>query len=401
MATGAIRSGFLGTAALNTANVKPDIESVLQVLEPYQTPLLQWLWFGKRPAKVVKNAYGKYSWFEDELFPHQTAVTAAIIAASSPATLSLTTSNVGSIALFNVGDYVIVEETDEMGYVISNNGSTAEIGHPDGSTGMTALTDGTGQYYIKVIGSRNSEYDGVRTSVYTTEVEKFNYLNIFSESVSTTGRMQAGENYTDGLSHSELVEKRIKELKLQIERYFMFAPSQGYTTSGNYRTTYGHGFLGRVTSNVETYSILDEDTFDNYLKQIFAKGSNTRMHMCGSDQLAAINKFVKDRYELSIGGAEIASKYGIHMKQYITPFGLVDLVWNPVMDGKFSKYGFTIDPESIRMRYMDNDKKGSRKFRLQENVETPGIDGTQTKILFDIGLEIHNEEKHGILMPNS
>ena len=117
--------------------------------------------------------------------------------------------------------------------------------------------------------------------------------------------------------------------------------------------------------------------------------------MCGSNQLAAINRFVKSRYELNPQPAIKA--YGIRLQEYLTPFGVVDLLWNPVMDGKFSDFGFTIDTDRVRLRYMAPDKKGSRKFRIEENVETPGIDGTTTKILFDVGLEIHNEECHGIL----
>jgi hypothetical protein len=67
------------------------------------------------------------------------------------------------------------------------------------------------------------------------------------------------------------------------------------------------------------------------------------------------------------------------------------------MDGKFKNFGFTLDAENIRLRYMANDNKGSRKFRVEEGVETSGVDGKTDKIMFDVGIEIHNEETHGIL----
>jgi hypothetical protein len=46
---------------------------------------------------------------------------------------------------------------------------------------------------------------------------------------------------------------------------------------------------------------------------------------------------------------------------------------------------------------MANDKKGSRKFRIEANVETPGADRTETKLLADIGLEFPLQETAGYL----
>lgn len=394
MAYTGIVEGTRGTDSLLAANVKPDIDEVIRVLKPYQTPFLQWLWFFNRKGREVRNAYGKYSWFENEFFPHQTAITAEITASGTPATLTLSASNVQSIALFNDDDIVFIEETEEMAYVSSRTASEVVLTNIDAVSDLTSLSS-TGSF-LKVIGSRNSEYSSVRTAMTTKEVEKYNYLNIFSESIATTGRAQAGESFTDGMTHDEMVEKRIEEMKLQIERYFLFAPAHGYATTGNYRTTWGHGFIGRVSSNVNTYSSgLTESVFDEHLKEIFQKGSNHKVHLCGGNQLADINKFIKDRYELNPDPS--VDVYGIHLKEYITPFGMVDIIWNPVMDGKFADAGFTIDAEKVRLRYMAPDKKGSRKFRIEENVETPGVDGTTTKILFDLGIEIQNEECHGIL----
>lgn len=389
-----ITQGVTHSGSLVSANVRPDIERVLQVLKPYQSPFLQILWFYNRPAKEVRNAYGRFSWFENEFFPHQAAVTAPIEAQGSPQKLLLNASNISAPDIFQMDDIILIEETDQMGFVSAKSPGQATISSIDGTGDLRTITEASG--FIKVIGSRNSEYAGTRQAVTTKEVEQYNYLTIFSESIATTGRAQAGEHYTDGLTHDELVEKRIEEMKLQIERYLLFAPEQGYATAGNYRTTWGHGFMGRIKSNINNYnSTLTEDAFDEHLKEVFARGSNRRLHICGSNQLAAINRFVKSRYELNPQPAIKA--YGIRLQEYLTPFGVVDLLWNPVMDGKFSDFGFTIDTDRVRLRYMAPDKKGSRKFRIEENVETPGIDGTTTKILFDVGLEIHNEECHGIL----
>ncbi|MBK7865874.1 MAG: DUF5309 family protein [Ignavibacteriales bacterium] len=394
MAYESINSGVVSSSNMNSANSVPDVEKILYLLKPYQTPLLQYLWFSGRKSKEVRSPFAKFSWFENELYPHQTTNKAAITASGTPASLTLTTSNCNSLTIFNVDDIVLIEETDQMAYVSSRTTSQVVLSHIDGATNLTSIQNEG--IYLKIIGSRNTEYSGVRTAMSVKEIEKFNYLNIFSESVATTGRHQAGETYTDGVDHAALVAKKIEEMKLQAERYFLFAPSQGYATSGNYRTTWGHGFLGRIQSNVNSYSpTLDEDTFDDHLKEVFQKGSNRKIHLCGSGQLMEINKFIKTRYELNPNPT--VSVYGVNVREYLTPFGSIDLIWNPVMDGKFTNYGFTIDADKVRLRHMAEDKKGCRKFRIEEGVETPGVDGTTTKILMDLGIEIHNEECHGIL----
>ncbi len=394
MAYESINQGVVSSGTMNTANAVPDVEKILYLMKPYQTPLLQFLWFSGRKSKEVRSPFAKFSWFESELYPHQTTTKTTITASGTPATLVLTTGNCNSITIFNTDDIVLIEETDQMAYVSAKNTTQVVLTHIDGATSLASLqSEGT---YLKIIGSRNTEYAGVRTAVSVKEVEKYNYLNIFSESVATTGRHQAGETYTDGVDHAALVAKKIEEMKLQAERYFLFAPSQGYATAGNYRTTWGHGFLGRIQTHVNSYSpTLDEDTFDDHLREVFEKGSNRKIHMCGSGQLTEINKFIKSRYE--INPSPVTTIYGVNVREYMTPFGTVDLIWNPMMDGKFTNYGFTLDADKVRLRYMANDKKGSRKFRIEEGVETPGVDGTTTKLLMDLGIEIHNEECHGIL----
>lgn len=392
-----IISGVNSSANAVALNQLPDIEKVLVKTKPYQTPLLNLLWFSGRPAKEVTSQLGKFEWFERGFMPHQTTNKTTISALGSPATITLNAANCNDITIFSLDDIVLIEETDQMAFVSSKSPTQAVLTHIDGTSNLASLLiEGM---YFKIIGSRVSEYGGVRGGLRNAEVPMENYLNIFSDSVASTGRFQAGKTWTDGVDHASLVAQRIEEIKLQIERYFLYAPVKGYATSGNYRTTWGHGFLGRVQSNVNSYSTLDEDTLDDHLKEVFAKGGSRKLHMCGSSQLMEINKFIKGRYELNPN--PVTNIYGVNLKEYHTPFGIVDVLWNPILDGKFADYGFTIDVEKIRLRFMANDEKGSRAFRIEEGVETPGVDGKSDKLLADVGIEIQEEACHGILKKTS
>jgi len=160
--------------------------------------------------------------------------------------------------------------------------------------------------------------------------------------------------------------------------------------------TYGIGFLGRVTTYAVSHSgTLGEEDLDDYLRQVFQQGSGTKMHLGGGYHIVALNKIVKDRYQ--VVPKPVTEIYGVNLTEYITPFGTLQIMWHPRMTGKFGYYGFTVDREYVKLRYMADDDTGSRKFRIEENVQTPGTDGKSSKLLADQGIAIHNEEVHGIL----
>lgn len=391
MAYTGVVSGAVSSVNALAANQMPDVDRVLYLLKPYQSPIFQWLYFsqGANKAEKIINTNAKFSWFEDELYPYQTTVSAMTV--SGDHTTAVT---VGDSSIFNSDDVVLFEKSEQMAYV-SGTGSSLQFTTLDG-TALTAVTSGN----VKIIGSRNHEFNTPRTSVSTKEVEKYNYAKIFSETVTTTGRYQAGDKYTNGKTHKEQVRKKITEMKFQIERYLLFSTERGSVNLGsgsNYRFTYGYGLLGFISTNKTSYAgSLSEAAFDSYLQSVFAKGSNVKRHYAGANQIAAINNIVKNKYQVVDTDGKQKS-YGSNVGNYITPFGMLKLYWNPVMDGKFASYGFTLDEENVKLRYMASDDKGSRKFRIEENVETPGTDGEQTKILFDLGLQVTNEEECGIL----
>jgi len=368
------------------ANQMPDVDRFLYLLEPYQTPLMQKLYFEKNKSEKVINENGKFSWFEDELFPHQTTVTNITGGATSEDNIT-----VGSYTYFNVGDVWLIDTTEQVVYIDSLDSNQVDITILDGATNITACTTGS----MRKIGSRNHEFDTARTAVFTSEIEKYNYCTIHSETVTTSGRYQAGEKYTNGKSHAEQVKKATLQMKLTFERNFWFSTlAYSGTISTNYRITFGEGFLGRVTTNKVPYTgTITEDVFEDFLKTVFQKGSKVRDIYLGADALMDINKFIKDKYQLN----NMTTEYGVDVAKYTTPFGKANLIWNPIFEGKFSYSAFAVDPSKIKMRYMDSDDKGSRKFRLEENVQTPGTDGKSTKLMADIGCQIPNEEVHGIL----
>ena len=372
------------------ANQMPDVDKFLYLLEPYQSEMFNKLYFSQK-SKQEKciNQNGKFSVMEDEYVPHQTTVIAITGGATSEDNITL-----GDKTWVQENDILLIETTEELVRVDSIASGEVDITSLDGGN-ITACSTG----YVKKIGTYVHEYSGIRTFVSTQEVEYYNYLTLFSESVASTGRQQMGETYTNGKTHKDQVKKKTIEMKAMFERNFKYSTEKGTGTAvgadGNtYRVTWGEGFLGRIATNRDNYTIADEATFDAYFGLVFAKGRKVKDHYAGTNQAIAINKIAKDRY--AIDPKPITTTYGVDLQQYRLPMGTLNLHYDQQMDGKFTDFGFTVDWEVIKLRYAANDEKGSRKFRVEENVETPGTDGKVTKLLADLGIQIPNEELHGI-----
>lgn len=377
------------------ANQKPSIDQTLSRLEPYLTPMLQYLVFSNKKGTEVRAKSGKHSWFETEYLPHQGTVSVAITESSG---LTLSASNFSNKAIFKLYDTVYIEETDEQGIVTSitaGGGSDVTIGHIDGSSTLTSLSSVGG--YIKIVGSAFLESTTPIISNTTQEVEKYTYVQKFLEGIATTGRDEAGDSWTNGTDHADQVQAKMREMKLMYERAMIYNLTAGRVGSGVTARTWTKGMLGYITTNVtHGYGTLTESIWNTYLKGVLSKGTSHKIHYVGATQLANINELFSAKAALS---ESVVTKYGYTMKQYFHGQGIVDIVWDPVLDGKFENWGITIDASNLHVQplYMANDKQGSRRFRLQPNVQTPGADYTQTQLMADIGFMYKQEETAGVL----
>lgn len=393
------KTGAIGTNALLAANVKPDILDVLKVLEPYKTPLFSWLFLSEKKSKVVRNAYAKFSHMEKEFLPRILKTHSSAI--STGASITLTNTNLPDVGALSLNDIVFVEGTSEMCYISAVTSETDKT--------LVTLAGGNvdeipANSYLRIIGKRVFEYHGRIDYKSTQEVEIENYLNEFVAYVQTSGRQEAGEYWTDGMTHDERVEQRIKELKLEVENYLWFSnATPAYTATGNLRTTYGKGVNGFVTTNVNGYATtLTEPVFRAHLKSVHRLGSNKKIHFCGEEQMEDIEAFMQDYYQVTqTGNSSFFNEIGLEAKTFRTFGGLTTIVWNPMFDGKFVDWGWTLDEENVMLRYMADDKKGSRKFRVRSNTQDNDTNGTETEILMDVAIQVMHERSHGRLYKSS
>lgn len=384
------RIGAISSVTAVAANQMPDIDKVLYLYKTYQAPLFTKLYFtqGEGKAQVVLNENAKFDWFEDQYYFYQDQLTGSGVSGGSSSE-----DNIGLVdgAWINEGDVLLIEKTDEMVYVDSISGGQIDITSLDGSN-ITAATSG----YVRKLGSYTHEFATARTAVSTKEEEVSNRCTIMTETVTTTGRRQAGAKYTNGKTHKDEMKKKIEEMRQQAERMFMLSTATGTAldSSSTYRVTWSKGFYGMVTTNKYPYTTLTDANLEEYMSQVFALGSDVRDHHVGNQQLIALRQILKEKWNLDV---ERVSEYNVKCNRFVTDWGTLNVIRNPRMEGKFVNYGFTIDMNNAKMRYMGDDETGSRKFRVEENVHTPGTDGKSDKILMDIGFQLTKEKESGTL----
>ena len=74
--------------------------------------------------------------------------------------------------------------------------------------------------------------------------------------------------------------------------------------------------------------------------------------------------------------------YGLSISQYVTPFGTINMVHNPLFVQDYAGYAFLLDMECFKYRYMNN-----RDTKLFTNVQAPDVDGEIDQYVTECGLQ--------------
>lgn len=393
-----LSQGSRYTGNFNSDFVIRDIEEKMYLIDPYNYPLFQYLFLQKNKSVQTTHPLTKHEWGEDELNP--TLDTLASAATGSSTTMTIVPTET---ALYRLGTKVRFEETDETGIVTTISGSivvTRDAGN------WTSVSKGTN---IHLLGVAYSEIQAPTSFVKTNKVMMSGYAQIFNEFVSFSERavMAAmGKNIVGTNDWDYEMEKKAKELKKQIELAFWLngAATATEVSTGVYRTTTA-GVLYQVENGgtvVPYSSSIGEDVFDNFLKQK-KLGSNMATLFCGVDAAADIEKIVKARYS-NIGPVK---KYGaidgsnnVDVITYSAVGKTVDIIRNPLWEGKYAKYAVLLDDEHVELLHAGPDDKGQRKMRTEQLIKADGTPLKEAQLKADVGVMVKNAKTALLLKPS-
>jgi len=351
-----------------------DIASKIDVLEPDSSPLLTLT--KKIDKKVAINP--DFHWMEEESLNKVDTVDY-----STNYTSGATEIRVDNVTRFRAGDVVKDVTTGEQLLVSALAGTDSlTVLRAWGTTSATTISDGD---YLVVIGNANEEMATKRVAKIADQTEKTNYTQIMRTPFGISRTADNSEMYGGkDLAHQRMVQ--LIEHEKEIERTFWFGEPKLYTSGTHYRRATGGVDYWVSTNATNATGTLTESEFEDFLRTGFRYGSKAKWLFASPLIIQAINSWAKDNIQI----VPKEKTFGINLSQWMTAFGMVNLVLTNLFTETttFSGYAYLIDPQQLTYRYLTNSDT-----KLKTNIQDNSADGEEDEYLSEVGLQFMQEKK--------
>ncbi|HRK00909.1 MAG TPA: hypothetical protein PL089_14965 [Ignavibacteria bacterium] len=379
----------------------------MMFIAPFQTPFLNYLFLNKSVKwEMCAHTQGLCEIAERELTPNMDTVTSS--AAGGSATIVITPENP---LLYVVGKSVMFGETDESGIVTAVTSTTftatRDVDSSGNSRTWTAPSAGSD---IHIAGEAHGENDSPPESVYMNPYLRKTRVQLFQKTIKMTDMMYAstthggtrGGNYWD-----DEMRDKAASMKIDMEDAFWINQNHMVTTSGTPAQvkTKTEGVFYQIANNggfgLQYGSTADRADVKEFLR-LSRLGSKKKTFFVGGDLMNDIEDAIEDKYS----NTESITRYGpiagddvINVLRWRTNNIVVDIIRNPQWSGKYAKWGALLDDNYVKGYYYANDRKGSRKFRLEQAIQANGQPREEAQYLSHVGVGIASAPVHGILKP--
>lgn len=257
-----------------------------------------------------------------------------------------------------------------------------------GTTAAAAGADGDGLY---IVGNVNEENAGARSVNTTRAAAQSNYTQIFKTTIAVSETEKASKLY-GGPDVSYQRAKKGTEHALDIERAFWFGEKKSTTGTQGLPERATGGILEFINSGgsyvQDQGGILTAPDFNTFLREGFTYGSGQKYLICGGVIIQAINEFARGQITMRPN----ETSYGMQIGEYTTSFGKINLIHNPLLVGDYAGYGFLLDMDCFKYRYMDG-----RDTKLMTNIQANDTDGEIDQFITECGLERKQASKCALI----
>lgn len=341
-------------------------------------------------SRIMSASTGnpEFKWFEDVYGGRYARVAGAVTAAATSA--DVTGAGSSSAYIFTVGDVVKNARTGENFIVTAiTDADTIAITRSVGATAAAAMVAGDGLF---IVGNANEENGAARNVNTTRSTPQTNYTQIFKTTIALSGTEDAAKLY-GGRDLPYLRSKKATEHALDIERALWWGLKDSDTggTQGHPRRFTGgvQEFIEGGNSYIQNQGgALTAPDLNTFLREGFTYGNSTKMLFAGGILLQSINEIARGQILTSVGDTQ----YGVKISKWMTAFGDVNVVHNPLFVEDYAGYGFMLDMECFRYRYMEG-----RNTKLMTNIQAPDVDGVVDQYLTECGLERKQAPRHAII----
>ena len=362
-----------------------DMSKDIALLDPNAAPFITITKTIKGGNNIRKVYNPKFEWLEDDYLGNSTALSAEL-------TNVATSVSVDDGSIFRVNDVITIPATGENMLVtaISNNTLTVTRGYGGVAAAAAAADD-----VVIIIGNAFKENSLMRDRLSTKEVAKYNYTQIFRTPIELSGTEEASKLY-GGKDKAYQRKKALVEHKRDIALSMYFGQKKEDTTSGVRRTMGGLLEFIKTGSNIQEFKSGSTGsevnfTYKNFVTYVaepaFRHGSDNKLLIGGPTTMAAIMAWDADKLMTEVGADKT---FGVSVKKLVTPFGTLDMVYDPLLNGDiYGGYGLILDMENIRYAYMEG-----RDTKLHTNIQANDQDGVVDEYFTECSLEVKLPDTH-------
>lgn len=394
-----------------------DVMDKVFTIKPWLYPLSQITFLSKPTARECKNVYGKVEWIEDELIWNEDVTTAASDGGANTMTVTVADSN-----LYTVGRMVRFDTTDQVGKVTSKpTATTIVVTRPMSAGDLFTGGVGTGLASgakIHLLGSANGENSDPPDAVGNFGVFRSNYPQIHEKTIKMTDRMiaitKAGGTY-GGNQWKEQLMKRGEEMRRDIEMSNWFQTESGAVvdSSTGEVTSYTKGVIQAILDGggtAATYSTTATGITETEIDLIISArkyGSPNATLFGGNAFTASIERAIKNRYSNfnaverygAIKGDGVGR--GVRFVEYTFGGQVIEVVRNPLWGGKYTHWGVILDLDTVEPICFPPDDKGSRKMRMEDNIQDNKAPRKEAKLLSDSGIIVTKGAVNTVIRPTT
>jgi hypothetical protein len=348
-------------------------------------------------AKIAKEGTTDpdFNWWSKELPGRRALINDADIAttdAVAGTVVALTiddgVASVVEARKFVKGTVILNERTDELMLVSADPSSDTiiDVIRGVGGTSATTLNNNDG---LSIIGNAYEEGALPPRSRYTEPTKDNNYTQIFRNTLGMTRTARKTQlRYDRQGPYRDAMREALQYHAIEMEHAFIFG--------GKEETTGPDGQPRRMTAGVKSFistnntdfgDSFTEDDWDTNMELLFRYGSQSKLALCGTTAMLALNKMAKTLGTINIEPGQ--TLWGLEVAEMTSIFGKLMLAAHPLFTGHpvWGEAMLILDFDKLKFRYIDDTV-------FIPNRQSRGQDARLDEYLTEAGLEVHHEKCH-------
>lgn len=348
-------------------------------------------------SRVISETNQKFEWLETRLNKPTFKVAPA---GSSETSLTVVTDE-DNVTFLTEGSIIKDIKTHEQMRVTAVSGKTLTVIRGYGVTSAKEIAADANDTNATLVNISVAYPEGSTAPKGTVLLKKdnFNYCQTFRRTLKITrNKLRQGEYGDDGTTaESRRKAERNKILRLHqndIEQSLMFGEPKK-DLSGSEPLYVTGGLFHYIKTNVMSITNPDKfkvGTINEILGAMADKGSaGDKVMLTGSGFNAKLNDNAIKTF--AGGSGSLLKEYGISLDKIDTEYGELNIMYDPVLSSVYPNTAVIIDLDELLLHFIEETK-------MDTNIQSDGYDGVVDTFLTDCGLEVSNEECHGILTLN-